>query len=163
PCPRPSRWGREEEGGPGGASGRRGAPRRTGGVGGRRHAPTTRHYFETRPRIAEMDKLRVNMQVLSLCPPMVYWADSRLGTRLSRAFNDELAAALAERPDRLAGLATVPLQDVAESIAELERAMEGLGLRGVSIGSNVNGKDLDHPDLLPFFARAEALRALVFI
>ena len=149
----------EKEGGPYGASVRRDGRDLTMVVGGRPYGPITRHYFETRPRIAEMDKLRVDMQVLSLCPPMVYWADSRLGTRLSRAFNDELAAALAERPDRLAGLATVPLQDV----AELERAMEGLGLRGVSIGSNVNGKDLDHPDLLPFFARAEALRALVFI
>src|SRR5207237_813112 len=121
----------EKEGGPYGASVRRDGRDLTMVVGGRPYGPITRHYFETRPRIAEMDKLRVDMQVLSLCPPMVYWADSRLGTRLSRAFNDELAAALAERPDRLAGLATVPLQDVAESIAELERAMEGLGMSGV--------------------------------
>ena len=61
-----------------------------------------------------------------------------------------------------AGLATVPLQDVPEAAAELERAV-GLGLKGVSIGSNVNGKDLDHPDFLPFFTKAEALRAVVFI
>src|SRR2546423_14452713 len=110
-----------------------------------------------------MAKLRVDMQVLSLCPPMVYWADSRLGTRLSQAFNDELSAAVAERPARLAGLATVPLQDVGESIAELERAMDRLRLRGGSIRSNVNCKELDHPDLFPVFAKAEALDALVFI
>ena len=153
----------EREGGAYGASVRSDGGDLTMVVGGRPYGPITRHYYETRPRIAEMDKLRVDMQVLSLCPPMVYWADSRLGTRLSQAFNDELSAAVAERPARLAGLATVPLQDVGESIAELERAMDRLGLRGVSIGSNVNGKDLDHPDLLPFFARAEALHALVFI
>src|SRR5205823_465911 len=83
----------------------------------------------------------------------VYWADPALGIPLARSFNDELAAAVADRPDRLAGLATVPLQDVAEASAELERAV-GLGLKGVAIGSNVNGKDLDHPGFLPFFAKA---------
>ncbi len=67
------------------------------------------------------------------------------------------------RPDRLAGLATVPLQDIPAAVAELERAVTRLGLRGVYIGSNIGGKDLDHPDLFPFFAKAEALRAPVFL
>src|SRR5881398_1360709 len=125
----------EEEGAPYGASVRR-EKDPTMIVGGRPYGPITRHFHETKARIAEMDKLRVDLQVLSLCPPMVYWADPVLGTRLARSFNDALAASVAERPDRLAGLATVPLQDVAESVAELERAM-ALGLRGVSIGSNV--------------------------
>ncbi len=94
---------------------------------------------------------------------MVYWADAALGARLARLYNDELAAAVAGCPDRLAGLATVPLQDVPAASAELERAIRDLGLRGVYIGSNICGKDLDHPDLLPFFARAEALGAPIFI
>ena len=153
----------EKEGGPHGASLRRVGNEPTMVVGGRPYGPITRHYFETRPRIAEMDKTRVDMQVLSLCPPMVYWADSGLGVRLAQTFNDELAAAVADEPDRLAGLATVPLQDVGAATVELERAVVGLGLKGVAIGSNVNGKDLDHADFLPFFARAEALSALVFI
>jgi aminocarboxymuconate-semialdehyde decarboxylase len=151
----------EREGAPYGASVRRDKDP-TMMVGGRPYGPITRHYHETKARIAEMDKARVDMQVLSLCPPMVYWADPALGVPLAQSFNDELLAAVAARPDRLAGLATVPMQDVAAATAELERAV-GLGLRGVAIGSNVNGKDLDHPDFLPFFARAEALRALVFI
>ena len=153
----------EKEGAPYGASMRRDGGDPTMVVGGRPYGPITRHYFETRPRIAEMDKLCVDLQVLSLCPPMVYWAGAALGARLARTYNDELAAAIAERPDRLAGLATVPLQDVRESVSELERAMGPLELRGVAIGSNVNGKDLDHPDLTPFFAKAEELRAVVFI
>jgi hypothetical protein len=103
----------EKEGAQNGASLRRDGKDQTMVVGGRPYGPITRHYFETRPRIAEMDKTRVDMQVLSLCPPMVYWADGDLGPRLARTFNDELAAAVDEEPDRLAGLATVPLQDVA--------------------------------------------------
>lgn len=153
----------EKEGAPYGASLRRDGGNPTILLAGRPYGPITRHYYETKPRLAEMDKAGVDMQVLSLNPPMVYWADAGLGTRLARLYNDELAAAVAGRPDRLAGLATVPLQDVPAAVAELERAIRQLGLRGVYIGSNVCGKELDHPDLLPFFAQAEALRAPVFI
>lgn len=153
----------EKEGAPYGASLRRDGGNPTILLAGRPYGPITRHYYETKPRLAEMDKAGVDMQVLSLNPPMVYWADAGLGTRLARLYNDELAATVAGRPDRLAGLATVPLQDVPAAVAELERAIRQLGLRGVYIGSNVCGKELDHPDLLPFFAQAEALRAPVFI
>jgi aminocarboxymuconate-semialdehyde decarboxylase len=153
----------EKEGSPFGAS-----LRRDGGdpvilVAGRPYGPITRHYHETQPRLRDMDKAGVDVQVLSLNPPMVYWADAALGTMLARGYNDELAATVAACPGRLAGLATVPLQDVPAATEELDRSIRQLGLRGVYIGSHVAGKDLDHPDFLPFFARAEALRAPVFI
>src|SRR5256885_16931088 len=107
----------EKEGGPYDASVRRDGKDPTILVGGRPYGPITRHYFETRPRIAEMDRTGVDVQVLSLCPPMVYWADAALGVRLARTFNDELAAAIADEPDRLAGLAPGPLQDLAAGSA----------------------------------------------
>jgi aminocarboxymuconate-semialdehyde decarboxylase len=153
----------EREGAPHGASVLRNGGAPTMLVGGRPYGPITRHFSDTRARVVEMDRLGVDLQVLSLCPPMVYWADADLARRLARQFNDDVAGAVAERPDRLAGLATLPLQDVAASVEELERSMRALGLKGAAIGSNVNGKDLDHPDFAPFFARAEALRALLFI
>lgn len=163
--PRPYLEAIEKEGGAFGATFQR------GGAGadptivlrGRPYGPVTHHFHDLGARLAEMDKARVDVQALSLSPPMTYWADAALGARLARIFNDELANASSEHPDRLVGLATLPLQDVPASVAELERAVGELGLRGVAIGSNVNGKDLDHPDLEPFFARAEALRAVVFI
>jgi aminocarboxymuconate-semialdehyde decarboxylase len=153
----------EKEGAAYGASLRRNGGDPTILVAGRPYGPITRHFYETKSRLRDMDKAGVDMQVLSLNPPMVYWADAALGTRLASLYNDELAAAVAACPDRLAGLATVPLQDVQAATEEMERAIRQLGHRGVYIGSNVRGKDLDHPDLLPFFAKAEALRAPVFI
>ncbi len=153
----------EKEGAQYGASLRRDGGNPTILVAGRPYGPITRHYYETKPRLADMDRAGVDIQVLSLNPPMVYWAEAALGARLARLYNNELAGAVSQRPDRLAGLATVPLQDVPEAVAELTRAIRELGLRGVYIGSNVCGKDLDHPDLLPFFVTVEALRAPVFI
>lgn len=153
----------EKDGAPYGASLRRDGDDPVILMAGRPYGPITRHFYETKARLADMDRAGIDMQVLSLSPPMVYWADAALGARLARLYNDELAATVAACSDRLAGLATVPLQDVPEAVAELERAIRQLGLRGVYIGSNVCGKDLDHPDLLPFFVKAEALRAPVFI
>ncbi len=152
-----------KEGAPYGASLRQDGSDPTMLLDGRPYGPITPHYYETKPRLKDMDKAGVDMQVLSLNPPMVYWPAAELGIRLARLYNDELAAAIATRPDRLAGLATVPLQDVPAAAAELVRAVKELKLRGVYIGSNICGKDLDHPDFLPFFAQAEALRVPVFI
>ena len=151
----------EKDGGP-----YKAAVRRNGGVptivvDGRPYGPVTRHFYDMKARLREMDKARIDLQAISLCPPMVYWADSQLGTRLARLYNDELAAAL--NRDRMVGLATLPLQDVDASVAELERAIHQLGMRGAAIGSNVKGKDLDHPDFVPFFEKAESLRAMIFI
>ncbi len=153
----------DKEGAPSGATIRRDGPDPTMILGGRPYGPITRHYYETKPRLADMNRAGVDMQVLSLNPPRVDWADAELGARLARLYNDELAATVAAQPDRLAGLATVPLQSVPAATEELERAIRQLGLRGVYIGSNIGGKDLDHPDLFPFLAKAEALRAPVFI
>lgn len=153
----------EKEGGPYGAFLKKDGGDPTILVAGVPYGPICRHYYETPPRLADMDKAGVDMQVLSLSPPMVYWADASLGARLARLYNDELAAACAAAPDRLAGLATLPLQDAGASIAELERSMLELKLRGAAIGSNIRGKELDDPELLPFFARAEELKALLFI
>jgi len=153
----------EKEGGPHGASIRHDSEGPTMMVDGRPYGPITPHYFETKPRLKEMDKMGVDMQVLSLNPPMLYWAPADFGLHLARIYNDTLAGSVAEAPDRLAGLATVPLQDVPASVAELTRAVRELKLKGVYIGSNVLGKDLDHPDLFPFFQAAESLRAPVFI
>jgi aminocarboxymuconate-semialdehyde decarboxylase len=150
-----------KEGGPYGATLHRQGGDPTIVVGSRPYGPVTRHFHDMKARVAEMDKAKVDIQAISLCPPMVYWADAELGIKLARLYNDELAASL--HPDRMVGLATLPLQDVEASVSELERAVTRLGMRGVAIGSNVQGKDLDHPDFVPFFEKAQALRAMIFI
>lgn len=115
-------------------------------------------------RLEDMDRMGVDVQVLSVAPPQFYyWSDPGLGWRLARLQNDHLAELVAKHPDRFSGLATVPLQDVDAAIAELDFAVTELGLRGVEICTNVNGLDLDDRRFLPFFARASELGAVVLI
>jgi hypothetical protein len=49
------------------------------------------------------------------------------------------------------------------AIRELERCVRDLGLQGVEIGSNVNGENLDSPELFPIFEAAASLGAAVFV
>src|SRR6185437_8873701 len=67
-----------------------------------------------------------------------------------------------QHPDRFIGFATLPLGDVQASLTELERAIHELGMKGIAIGSNIDGVQLDDPELEPVWARIDALRLPVF-
>lgn len=125
--------------------------------------PITPAYYDLERRLRAMDAQGVTIHALSLMPPMVYWADAGLGLRLARLVNDAIAEAVRARPDRLVGLATLPLQAPAAAVTEVGRAVTELGLRGVYLGTNVRGGDLDDPSLTPLFTRIAALGVPVFL
>jgi aminocarboxymuconate-semialdehyde decarboxylase len=83
--------------------------------------------------------------------------------RLARQVNDSLAAAVARPSRRYAALATLPLNDPAASVAELERAMTTLELPGAMVFSNVNGVALADPRYAPLWAKANQLGAVIYI
>lgn len=115
-------------------------------------------------RLRDMDKARVDVQVLSPSPIMLYyWADRETGLTLSRVQNERISEICRQYPDRFIGIGTVPLQDVEKAVQELERLSKELDLRGVIISSNVNGKDLDDPAFFPFFEKSERLHLLIFV
>ncbi|HET9770395.1 MAG TPA: amidohydrolase family protein [Acidimicrobiia bacterium] len=115
-------------------------------------------------RLEDMDRMGVDVQVLSVAPPQYYyWTDPALGRRLARMQNEHLARLVADHPDRFAGLGTVPLQDVDAAVAELDFAVAELGLRGLEICTNVNGIDLDDRRFRPFFERAAELGVVVML
>jgi aminocarboxymuconate-semialdehyde decarboxylase len=120
-------------------------------------------FYDVDQRLAAMDRAEVNLQVLSMGPPMVYWADPELGAHLSRILNEEIACVVERYPERFVAFAAVPLQDTARALEELQHAVRELGHRGVGIGSNLNGKALDHPDLDPFWSAAQDLELPVFV
>jgi len=123
----------------------------------------TAAFHDVDARLRQMDAAGVDRQVLSLGPPMVHWADPDLALGLCRIFNDEVAAVVRRHPDRFVGLAALPLQHAGHTRAELDRAVDDLGLLGAAIGTNVQGVQLDDPRLAPFFARADERALPLFI
>jgi aminocarboxymuconate-semialdehyde decarboxylase len=126
--------------------------------------PMPRAICDLELRLADMDRYGVDMQaVCTTVQTFFYGEEPALGAACAALQNDELAAVVKRRPDRFAGLATLPLQDPQRAADELARAMRELGLRGAQIGSNVNGKNLDDPALDPVWAAADELRAFILV
>lgn len=120
--------------------------------------------WDVEDRLASMDTHGIEQQLISPVPVMLTtWADPGPAAAFAREVNDGIAVAAAGSGGRLVGLAGVPLQDVDAAIVELERAMTDLGLAGVEIGTRVEGRELDDPELVPFFAAAADLGAAIFV
>ncbi|HLG69894.1 MAG TPA: amidohydrolase family protein [Chloroflexota bacterium] len=79
------------------------------------------------------------------------------GAAWSRLFNQELAAAAAQRPERFRTLASLPMQDGARAAEELELAVKELGMKGAMIGTNIAGRNLDEPAFEPVWRKAVEL------
>ncbi|WP_255580599.1 amidohydrolase family protein [Diaphorobacter sp. MNS-0] len=120
--------------------------------------------WDAERREADMARTAVAHQVVSPMPELLsYWLHADDALALTRFMNDELALLVQARPQRFTGLGAVPLQDVDLAMRELDRLVCDLGLAGVEVGSNINGKPIGHPDFEPFFAAAESLGAAIFV
>lgn len=110
-------------------------------------------------RLRVLDEFEGYTQVLSLAlPPIEAVAPAGKSPDLARIANDELAALVADHPSRFPGaVAGLPLNDIDASVAELQRAVRGLGLCGAQIFTHVNGKPLDSPEFAPIFEEAARL------
>ena len=114
-------------------------------------------------RIAAMDEAGVDLQVMSLVAFGLEGLSAADGTAVARDVNDELAAAVAAHPDRLAGFATLALKDVGEATKELQRCVTKLGFSGVMVNGMVEGRFLEDMHFLPFFEAAAALDVPVYL
>lgn len=120
--------------------------------------------WDAAARIEEMDRLGVDIQVISPMPvALTYWADADTGQRYARHINDWLARTVSGSSGRLRGLGTVPLQHPDLAIAEMVRCVRDLNLDGLELGTVVGAAELDSSDLRAFFAAAEDLSVPLFI
>lgn len=114
-------------------------------------------------RITDMDAERIGLQMISPVPVMLcYWGAPEATDAFARMQNDFIAGVVQRHPDRFTGAGTVALQDVKLAVRELER-LKSMEFPAVEIGSHVNGRDFDDPQLFDFFAAAEQLDLAVFV
>jgi len=141
-----------------------GTPRGFGGVGPQGVYGAARVGFNKERLIADLDREGIDLHVmyptflLGLCG--IENKDNAVA--LARAYNNWMANIRKEMQGRAAAVAVVPLQDVSAAIEEMRRASE-LGLCGVTVPATVFDKNLDDPEIFPFFAAAEKLNMAVAV
>jgi 2,3-dihydroxybenzoate decarboxylase len=115
-------------------------------------------------RLAAMDRAGIERAILGLAGPGVQAErDIATAVRNARAANDFLAREIQKRPDRYSGFAHLAMQDAKAAADELERCMQELKFCGAMINGHTNGQYLDDPSVHPFWERAEALSALIYL
>ena len=124
----------------------------------------TANSWDMAMRIEEYARFGVQVQVISTVPVMFsYHAAPAVALELSRHLNDHVAGLQADHPRHVIALGTVPLQDADTAIGELRRLREELGVPGIQIGSNVNDRNLDDPELFPIFEAAADLGLAILV
>jgi aminocarboxymuconate-semialdehyde decarboxylase len=115
-------------------------------------------------RLQDMDQMGVDMQAVAVSVyQYYYWAPPDIGQRVARLMNEELVEATASYSGRFLPLGTVPLQDVDAAIAELQHCKTELGIRGIEIGTHVEGEEISSSRLAPFWAEVERLDMAVVV
>lgn len=131
---------------------------------GRKSGPLPVGMLDVSARLADMDTAGVDRQVVSAAPPNFnYAAPAQVGIDFTQIQNDALLTMSAKEPDRLQVFAHLPLQDVQACLAELERIGSREPVKGVQLGSNVLGRNLDDADFEPLWEAIAAADLAVII
>ena len=114
-------------------------------------------------RLGHMDAAGVDHAILALTSPGTQAYDAGVGVPLARDANDQLAQVVRENPTRFSGLAAVSFEDVPAAVAELERAVSTLGLKGLIVNSHIRGRYLSDPEFWPILEAVEALDVPMYL
>ena len=110
-----------------------------------------------------LEKEGVDTQIITFTTPGTHVETPERAVRFATMVNDAFAKIVKERAPRFSTLATLPLNDVAGSVAELSRAVTKLGFPGAMVFSNVNGVALADAGYEPLWAEANKLHAVIHI
>jgi predicted TIM-barrel fold metal-dependent hydrolase len=130
-----------------------GTQRRIGGGGG----------GELEARLRLMDRAGVEIQVLSAAPQLPYGDDEARAVSAARYVNDEYAALVAAHPDRFRAYAATPMPHIDASIIEMSRAIDELGMVGVTMNTSILGRALTDPGFEPIFAELDRRCAILYL
>ena len=119
-------------------------------------------HFNWELRIEHMDKAGIDVSVVSLTCPNVYWGGEEISVAAAREANDNVADAQSKYPDRIRWFASLPWEYPQRAVEELERSC-AKGAVGVMVLANVAGKSLTDPMFAPIWAAIDkrALPVLV--
>ena len=114
-------------------------------------------------RLEDMDRVGIDVEVISLSTPNIFFADETRQPEVARILNDAYAELIAKHPNRFKGFASIPMDAPDAALDELHRAIDQLKLNGVILLSNIKGRPLTSPEYRPFFEEANRMNLCIFL
>lgn len=114
-------------------------------------------------RLEDMNRVGIDVEVISLSTPNIFFADAGRQPEVARTLNDAYAELIAKHPDRFKGFASIPMDAPDQALEELHRAIDQLKLNGVVLLSNIKGRSLTSPIYRPFFEEADRMNLCIFL
>ena len=120
-------------------------------------------FCDIEAKIAWMDRSGMDVSVISVGPPIYfYWLKPEAGVEIVRLANDGIAQMVAKHPDRLRGMAHLPMQDPEAAIAELERVAKEYKFKAVEMATSIEGVPLADMRFRKVLKAIEKLGLFVF-
>ncbi|HLG13561.1 MAG TPA: amidohydrolase family protein [Blastocatellia bacterium] len=114
-------------------------------------------------RLEDMDRVGIDLEVISLSTPNVFFAGAEQQPEVAKLVNDAYAELISEHPSRFKGFASIPMDSPDDALAELHRAIDDLRMNGVILLSNIRGRALTAPLYRPFFEEANRMKLCIFL
>ena len=104
--------------------------------------------FDYDARIRMMDSAGIDVSIISLTCPNVFWGGEAVSSETAAMMNDTFSEAQTRYAGRIHWFATLPWQYPAKAVAELKRA-HAKGAVGVMVLANIDGRHLTDPEYAP--------------
>jgi aminocarboxymuconate-semialdehyde decarboxylase len=121
-------------------------------------------FYDAEAKLESMDRKRLDVSVISPGPQSFFYnlSDADLALKTAKLVNQGVAEMCAKKPDRLRGMATLPMQHPDAAIAELERVVKEYGFKAVEMGTAIGEEELADPKFRPVLKRIQALKVVIF-
>src|SRR5215213_8883029 len=97
-------------------------------------------FYDADAKVEWMDRNKLDIAAISVGPPIYfYWLSPEIGLEAAKLANDGIAQMVAKHPDRLRGMAHLPMQDPDAAVTELERVVKEYGFKAVEMGTSIEG------------------------
>ncbi|MDP2242255.1 MAG: amidohydrolase family protein [Burkholderiales bacterium] len=121
-------------------------------------------FYNADAKVESMDRKGLDISVISPGPQAFFYglADANQALKTAAIVNAGVANMVAARPDRLRGMATLPMQHPDAAIAELERVVREYGFKAVELGTAIGSEELADPKFRPVLRRIQELKVVIF-
>jgi aminocarboxymuconate-semialdehyde decarboxylase len=121
-------------------------------------------FYDADAKLESMDRKGLTISVISPGPQSFFYnlKDADLALKTAKLVNQGVAEMVSKKPDRLRGMATLPMQHPDAAIAELERVVKEYGFKAVEMGCAIGEEELADPKFRPVLRRIQELKVVIF-